>query len=407
MSLAKSQLAAEVAHAARRSGRRARRCGAGGGCTAAGLNQSLVTGPVVAVRRAVEVHERARAAACRWPTHAARQSASGPSTDRAVFSQRVVVAGHGEHVGVAGQHPERRVARRRRRQHGLGAADLRHLLVPRLHVGPACRPGGTARRRRLLPGARSSARTVPVGTGTVTPRVEGEPWQMWCGPQAARTCPRSTTRSPSTRPRPPSSPRTGTSSSAASASPDEAAAYRPIIEAAAIENAWNKDQPAEAGSYASLFLQSVQPVARRRADRPLRARPAVRRRGRRAPRRRARAPLPRPGAVQGARRRPHAVAPGPATTGRSTPTARSRCGCRSSTCPTEVGSMTFATRQPPPRRPRRDRHRQGVRPALRRASSTSGRPDPHPRRPAAGDATFHGGWTLHSAGRNPSDQLRT
>ena len=39
-------------------------------------------------------------------------------------------------------------------------------------------------------------------------------------------------------------------------SPAEATAYHPIIEAAAVEHAWNKDQAAEPGSYASLFLQS-------------------------------------------------------------------------------------------------------------------------------------------------------
>ena len=92
------------------TGRRARRCGAGACPTTAGLNQSLVTWRGGRGGLAVEVHERRRAAACRRRASAPCRRRGRAPTGR--VEPPLVVPGHREHVGVAGEHPERLVARR-------------------------------------------------------------------------------------------------------------------------------------------------------------------------------------------------------------------------------------------------------------------------------------------------------
>lgn len=75
--------------------------------------------------------------------------------------------------------------------------------------------------------------------------------------------------------------------------------------------------------------------------------------------------------------------------------------------PAEVGSLTFASGS----------HRHGdlggggigkaTDTHLRSVIDERGLPTDTHGAMAAGDATFHGGWTAHSAGRNPTDALRT
>ena len=95
------------------------------------------------------------------------------------------------------------------------------------------------------------------------------------------------------------------------------------------------------------------------------------------------------------------------TTGRSTRTGRSRCGCHSSMSAREVGSMTFVTGS----------HRLGdlcggsisdeSDAEFERSSTTANCPTHTYGAVNAGDATFHAGWTVHSAGPNPTNQMRT
>ena len=190
------------------------------------------------------------------------------------------------------------------------------------------------------------------------------------------------------------------------ASPEEAAAYRPIIEAAAIENAWNKDQPAEAGSYASLFLQSFNLW---RVDERI-ARFVLARRfaGVAA-------------ALLGVERvrlyHDQALCKGPG--GGRTPWHQDHYYWPLDTDRTitmwmplidltdEVGSMTFASGS----HLLGDLGGTGIgTEADRRLAALideRGVPTRTHGAMTAGDATFHGGWTIHSAGRNPTDQLRT
>lgn len=190
------------------------------------------------------------------------------------------------------------------------------------------------------------------------------------------------------------------------ASPDEAAAYHPVIEAAAVQRAWNKDQITQPGDYTRIFLQAFNLW---RVD-PRIARFVLSRRfaGVAA-------------ALLGVDRvrlyHDQALCKGPG--GGRTPWHQDQYYWPLDTdrtitmwmplvdVPSEVGSMTFASGS----------HRLGDLggKAIGRESDREfgdlvaerGIPTHTYGAMAAGDATFHGGWTVHSAGRNPSDRLRT
>ncbi len=190
------------------------------------------------------------------------------------------------------------------------------------------------------------------------------------------------------------------------ASPAEAAAYHPIIEAAAVEHAWNKDQVAEPGSYASLFLQSFN--LWRVDERIARFVLATRFAGVAA-------------ALLGVERvrlyHDQALCKGPG--GGRTPWHQDHYYWPLDTDRTitmwmplidladDVGSMTFASGS----HLLGDLGGTGIgKEADRRfAALIEEKAVPTHTHGAmtAGDATFHGGWTIHSAGRNRSDHLRT
>jgi ectoine hydroxylase-related dioxygenase (phytanoyl-CoA dioxygenase family) len=190
------------------------------------------------------------------------------------------------------------------------------------------------------------------------------------------------------------------------ASPEEAAAYLPLIEKAALETAWNKDLAEKGDAYSQAFLQSfnlwrVDPDIARFVLSKRFAGVAA--------------------ALLGVERvrlyHDQALCKGPG--GSRTPWHQDQYYWPLDTdrtitmwmplvdIPPEVGSMTFATGS----------HRLGD---LRGGSigtdsdrdlasliDERGIPTHTYGALRAGDATFHGGWTVHSAGRNPSDRLRT
>lgn len=190
------------------------------------------------------------------------------------------------------------------------------------------------------------------------------------------------------------------------ATPEEAAAYLPIIEKAAVETAWNKDQAEGRDGYAKLFLQSFNLW---RVD------PAI-----------ARFVLSKrfagvAAALLGVERvrlyHDQALCKGPHA--RRTPWHQDQYYWPLDTdrtitmwmplidIPPEVGSMTFATGS----------HKLGDlrgKPIGKESDrefaeliEQRGLPTHTYGAMAAGDATFHGGWTIHSAGPNNSDRLRT
>jgi hypothetical protein len=190
------------------------------------------------------------------------------------------------------------------------------------------------------------------------------------------------------------------------ASPDEAAAYHPVIEAAAIEHAWNKHQVPDSGGLERMFLQSfnlwrVDPRIARFTLSPRFAGVAA--------------------ALLGVDRvrlyHDQALCKGPQ--GGRTPWHQDHHYWPLDTdrmitlwmplvdVPSEVGSMTFA----------RGTHRLGnlggggigkqTDAHFRALIEERGWPTDTHGAMQAGDATFHGGWTVHSAGRNPSNTLRT
>lgn len=190
------------------------------------------------------------------------------------------------------------------------------------------------------------------------------------------------------------------------ASPDEAAAYHPIIEAAAVAHAWNKDQIAEPGSYSRMFLQSFN--LWRVDERIARFTLARRFAGVAA-------------ALLGVERvrlyHDQALCKGPG--GGRTPWHQDHYYWPLDTdrtitmwmplidLPEDVGSMTFADGS----------HLLGDLGGAGIGKETDrllagivderGIPTTTHGAMAAGDATFHHGWTVHSAGRNPGDRLRT
>ena len=190
------------------------------------------------------------------------------------------------------------------------------------------------------------------------------------------------------------------------ASPDEAAAYRPIIEAAALDTAWDKRPLEERDTYGKAFLQSfnlwrVDPAIARFVLSKRFARVAA--------------------ALLGVEsvRLYHDQALCKEPGGGRTPWHQDQYYWPLDTdrtitmwmplvdVPPEVGSMTFATGS----------HLLGD----LRGRSISDESDAEfsalvDERDlptctygamTAGDATFHGGWTIHAAGPNPTERLRT
>ena len=189
------------------------------------------------------------------------------------------------------------------------------------------------------------------------------------------------------------------------ASPDEAAAMRTVIEPAAIEHAFNRGD-GEDGSLDGAFLQSFNLW---RVDERI-ARFVL---GRRF----AGVAAPQGGGGRGRRYHDHALWQGPRGGRPPRPPAPWYWPLDTDRMitmwmplvdlPDEVGSMTFAAGS------HRDGDLCGVgisresNQRLREVIDDRGfRTHTHGAL-HAGDATFHGGWTVHSADRNPTDLLRT
>jgi ectoine hydroxylase-related dioxygenase (phytanoyl-CoA dioxygenase family) len=190
------------------------------------------------------------------------------------------------------------------------------------------------------------------------------------------------------------------------ASPEEAAAYRPIIEAAALDKAWDKRPLDERDTYGKAFLQSfnlwrVDPAIARFVLSKRFARVAA--------------------ALLGVEsvRLYHDQALCKEPGGGRTPWHQDQYYWPLDTdrtitmwmplvdVPAEVGSMTFASGS----------HRLGdlrgraisdeSDAELAAVVAERGIPTCSYGALRAGDATFHGGWTIHSAGPNPTERLRT
>jgi ectoine hydroxylase-related dioxygenase (phytanoyl-CoA dioxygenase family) len=190
------------------------------------------------------------------------------------------------------------------------------------------------------------------------------------------------------------------------ASPAEAAAYRPVIEPEAIARAWNKDQVTEPGNHQGVFLQSFN--LWRVDDRIARFVLSARFAGVAA-------------ALLGVERvrlyHDQALCKGPG--GGRTPWHQDHYYWPLDTdrmvtmwmplvdIPAEVGSMTFASGS----HALGDLGGKGIGKetdtTLRAVIEQRGLPTDSYGAMTAGDATFHGGWTAHSAGRNPTERLRT
>lgn len=190
------------------------------------------------------------------------------------------------------------------------------------------------------------------------------------------------------------------------ASPEEAAAYHPMIEAEAIDRAWNKDQVKEPGKLDRMFLQSFNLW---RVDERIERFVLSRRFAGVA------------AGLLGVDRvrlyHDQALCKGPG--GGRTPWHQDQFYWPLDTdrtitmwmplvdVPSEVGSMTFASGS----------HRLGDlrgKPIGKESDREFAQLIAERDLPthtygamAAGDATFHSGWTIHSAGRNPSERLRT
>jgi ectoine hydroxylase-related dioxygenase (phytanoyl-CoA dioxygenase family) len=190
------------------------------------------------------------------------------------------------------------------------------------------------------------------------------------------------------------------------ASPAEVAAYQPVIEAEAIARAWNKDQVTESGDHQGVFLQSFN--LWRVDDRIARFVLSKRFAGVAA-------------ALLGVERvrlyHDQALCKGPG--GGRTPWHQDHHYWPLDTdrmvtmwmplvdIPAEVGSLTFASGS----HAYGDLGGKGIGKetdtTLRAVIAERGLPTDGYGAMTAGDATFHGGWTAHSAGRNPTDRLRT
>ena len=190
------------------------------------------------------------------------------------------------------------------------------------------------------------------------------------------------------------------------ATPREAAAYRPVIEAAALDTAWNKRPLEERDTYGKAFLQSfnlwrVDPVIERFVRSTRFARTAAALLG---------VPSVRLYHDQALCKEPG---------GGRTPWHQDQYYWPMDTdrtitmwmplvdVPDEIGSMTFATGS----------HRLGdlrghaISDASDAEFAAMIEAEQIPTHTygslRAGDATFHAGWTVHSAGPNPTDLLRT
>lgn len=190
------------------------------------------------------------------------------------------------------------------------------------------------------------------------------------------------------------------------ASPDEAAAYRPVIERAALDTAWDKRPIEQRDTYGKAFLQSfnlwlADPAIARFVLAKRFARVAAELMG-----------------VDGVRLyHDQALCKEPG--GGRTPWHQDQYYWPLDTehtitmwmplvdVPAEVGSMTFVTGS----------HRMGDLRGKRISDASDAEftaliedqrlPTTTHGAMTAGDATFHGGWTIHSAPPNPTDLLRT
>jgi len=190
------------------------------------------------------------------------------------------------------------------------------------------------------------------------------------------------------------------------ASPEEAAVYHPIIEPAAIDGAWNKHDIKEPGSYDRVFLQSFNLW---RVDPRIATFVCSKRFAGVA------------AALLGVDRvrlyHDQALCKGP--NGGRTPWHQDQYYWPLDTdrtitmwmplidTPSEVGSMTFASGSHELGDLRGKPIGKESDVELARLVDDRGLRTHTYGAMTAGDATFHAGWTIHSAGRNPSDRLRT
>lgn len=190
------------------------------------------------------------------------------------------------------------------------------------------------------------------------------------------------------------------------ASAEEAAAYRPVIEQAALDKAWDKRPLEERDTYGKAFLQSfnlwrVDPAIARFVLAPRFARVAAELLG-----------------VDGVRLyHDQALCKEPG--GGRTPWHQDQFYWPLDTdrtitmwmplvdVPAEVGSMTFVTGSHHMGDLRGKRISDASDAEFSRLIEERGLPTDTHGAMSAGDATFHNGWTIHSAGPNPSGMLRT